>query len=532
MKFLSSIVLLHLALYVQWVQAQGFIKGVVYEDRNYNRQWDKGEPGVPHVAVSNGWEVVQTNSKGQYKIRLRDNEPVFVIKPSGYQVPMDENHLPQFYHLNSTVSHQLKYDTPEVSPLKGKETNFALNAMENQDALRVLVIGDPQVSIQDDVNHLAKVLVEDVAYEKYDFAIVLGDLAFDELDIYQSYKETAGALGVPVYNVIGNHDLNVDASEDVFTDDTFEKHFGPSNYAFTFGNTHFIVIKNFQLTDQGVPGVISEEVLEFVKNDLQFVPEDHKVVLAMHYPFEDVANTGALLEIVHQKHQAISLAGHTHTNFQSFLPVDNANQKEHHQLVAGASCGSWWQGEHDFFGTPLAVMHCGAPKGYWFLDVVGDEYQFQFKAAGFPKSSQMHIWVPEWYDWDKKMNLPERHSRDTVKVNFYPGSERSTVSMRVDEGPWQPLQYQPGKDPYYQRLMRLQERGVYPTKTASKLGGSRDSRHLWVGTLPPDTPPGVHVIEVMASDPYSGTAKAKRVIRVYPQAELKQKYKQMKTEEQ
>ncbi|MFO0892092.1 MAG: hypothetical protein U0790_23510 [Isosphaeraceae bacterium] len=49
-------------------------------------------------------------------------------------------------------------------------------------------------------------------------------------------------LDIPRYNVIGNHDLNQEAKDDRHSDETRERIYGPSYYAFDHGLVHFLVL--------------------------------------------------------------------------------------------------------------------------------------------------------------------------------------------------------------------------------------------------------------------------------------------------
>lgn len=54
---------------------QPWVKGTVFEDLNRNSQYDVGEPGIADVLVSNGVDVVVTNSGGKYRLpALPSNE--------------------------------------------------------------------------------------------------------------------------------------------------------------------------------------------------------------------------------------------------------------------------------------------------------------------------------------------------------------------------------------------------------------------------------------------------------------------------
>ena len=58
-----------------------------------------------------------------------------------------------------------------------------------------------------------------------------GNPVGDDLDLHRPYINAVKPIGVPWYNVIGNHDGNYDVDTDTLTDETFEKNFGPANYS-------------------------------------------------------------------------------------------------------------------------------------------------------------------------------------------------------------------------------------------------------------------------------------------------------------
>ena len=72
--------------------------GRVFDDLDRDGQHTPGEPGVAGVSVSNGCEVVVTDSDGLYRVRLAPGQILFISQPSGYVVPVDENNLPLFYY--------------------------------------------------------------------------------------------------------------------------------------------------------------------------------------------------------------------------------------------------------------------------------------------------------------------------------------------------------------------------------------------------------------------------------------------------
>ena len=48
---------------------------------------------------------------------------------------------------------------------------------------------------------------------------------------------------------MGNHNMNLDATSDILSVETFEMNFGSVNYAFNYGNAHFIILDNILYPD-------------------------------------------------------------------------------------------------------------------------------------------------------------------------------------------------------------------------------------------------------------------------------------------
>src|SRR5699024_9982421 len=96
--------------------AQRTVSGTVFLDENGNNRMDAPEEGIPNVAVSNGREVVLSDGKGNYELPIEEEMIVFIRKPAGYKLPLNENNLPQyFYYIHQPDgSPALKY--PGLAP--------------------------------------------------------------------------------------------------------------------------------------------------------------------------------------------------------------------------------------------------------------------------------------------------------------------------------------------------------------------------------------------------------------------------------
>ena len=95
------IIILALATPLTFAQTLPSVKGYVYQDLNGDGKRDKNEPGISGVLVSTMDRIGKTDQDGLYNLPLDpDRDMVFVIKPAGYQVPLNADNLPQFYYIH------------------------------------------------------------------------------------------------------------------------------------------------------------------------------------------------------------------------------------------------------------------------------------------------------------------------------------------------------------------------------------------------------------------------------------------------
>ena len=90
-------------------------EGFVFLDSNGNGMMDRGEPGIAGIPVSNQVDIVKTDANGKWSLPTTDDTIFFVIKPAGYDTPVNEHNLPQFYYVHKPAgSPDFKY--PGVNP--------------------------------------------------------------------------------------------------------------------------------------------------------------------------------------------------------------------------------------------------------------------------------------------------------------------------------------------------------------------------------------------------------------------------------
>lgn len=459
-------------------KTRDYIEGKVFLDSNYDGKLDNGEGGVAGVLVSNGYDVVQTDNKGRYKLPAKsrglENFTVFITKPAGYRLPVDKDNVPQFsYHHIPDGSPQLRFGGLAPSGPQPKSINFPLIKDKYRHNFKIAVSGDPQPYSNNEVGFVRDSLANELAQRKdLEFVIIEGDIMGDDLGLYPRFKSIMSVADMPVYLVPGNHDLDFDATTDEHSYDTFKREWGPTYYSFDIGNVHFVVLDNVRYpctpeldnTDgkhafcddpENSPtynGVINKAQMEWLTNDLALVPKDKLVVLNMHIPLVSFVDMGST------KHQtdntqwlynllegrpAVALSGHTHT-LENFLPGEFYQGWEESlglgatpipHIVTGATSGSWWTGDLDEYNLPMSIQRLGAPRGYLIFEFFGSKFKSQFKAANKSPKEQMSadFLSPSflaWYNAMKDWFTTDADARpETPPVNIHDLPDTSILTQ-------------------------------------------------------------------------------------------------------
>ncbi len=493
--------------------------GVVFHDRDGDRGRDEGEEGLEGVRVSNGRQVVKTDKEGRYTLAVDDDAILFVIKPRGWMTPVGADKLPHFYYIHKPGgSPASKFPgVAPTGPLPGS-VDFPLRPQEEPEQFRALLFGDTQPRDLKEVEYIAHDVVEQVVGEKAHGAslgVTLGDIAFNDLSVMKPLNKTIALIGIPWYNVLGNHDLNFESLDDKHSDETFEGIYGPSYYAFDHGPVHFLVLDDVTWVGpkkEGEKGAfhggLGPVQMEFIRNDLASIPREQLVVLMMHIPLVDVEDRQELYRLIEMRPFALSISAHTHNQQHRFITREDGwmGREPHHHVINVTVCGSWFGGAPDENGIPHATMSDGAPNGYSIFTFDGHKYDIQYRAARRPAAHQMNIAAPE--------TVATADSGETaVLVNVFGGSERSKTEMRLgEEGSWVTMERVAVEDPYFMAMKRDEE-GPNPPR-GRKLPKPFKATHIWRATLPPNPAPGTYLIQVRTTDMFGKTYTDRRSIRI------------------
>lgn len=516
--FISFLYLIFLSGFIFSIQAQE-VSGFVFDDSNNNGVFDEAESGVANVLVSNQNDVTISDENGKYEITSSEETVIFITKPNGYKVPLNRLNIPQFYYIHQPGgSPEQKYKGIDPTGNLPSSLDFPLHKYTEKDSFSVVLFADPQPRSLEEIHYIRDDVVAELVGYPAAFGVALGDVMFDDLSLYDAYKEVIAKIGFPFYYVAGNHDINFDSSDDTHALETFKSHFGPPYYSFDYGKVHFVVLDDVEWKNEGEEeahyiGKIGEKQLRWLENDIQYVPGEYLVVLMMHIPLNaliseheaiNVKDCDELFQILKNRDHVLALAGHMHIMEHQYLTSDIGWQGKNpfHHITLATVSGTWWNGPEDERGIPIADQRDGVPNGYHIMTFNGNRYTEQFKAAGKDASYQLRITFP-----NGTLNR-EQLSDSLIIVNVFNGGEKSVVEYRIDNGEYKSLERQIRTDPYFVSLLST-HKDKYPDWIESHI-----SNHIWTGNFPDGLEPGVHSLEVRTVDQYGKIYRSVTIFEV------------------
>lgn len=398
--------------------------------------------GLANVAVTDGFQVTLTDAKGNYKITSHAKaEFVYISIPRGYAIPHTRG-IPSFFR--------------KITPVKGSfKADFELEKLSTDDTKHTFIVwADPQIQNAEDAALLhahsvpdTLALVQSYGKNALIHGFGCGDLVWDRLEMYNEYKAAIEKTTIPFFQVIGNHDMDLDARTDDHSTRTFKDHFGPSYYSFNRGDIHYVVLDDvfFLGTAKKYIGYISEQQFAWLEQDLAHVKPGSTVVIAVHIPVQTgvkkreklkedplgnvVANRDALYRLL-KPFKVHIMSGHTHVNENVF---EGDNIIEH---VHGTLCGAWWTGP---------ICYDGTPNGYGVYEVNGSEITWYYKSVGHDRDYQMRTYpvgtvkdkpdafaVNVW-NWDPQWKV-EWFEDDVPKGELKPEVAFDPLSVELHEG--------------------------------------------------------------------------------------------------
>ncbi|MFO8098317.1 MAG: calcineurin-like phosphoesterase family protein [Salinibacter sp.] len=416
--------------------------------------------GLADVPVTDGVTMTQTDAEGRYRLASSARRPfVYLSVPAGYRFPTTDAGLLQLHR--------------PIDPSEGTATaSFSLEPLAQDDSQHAFAfVADPQAETEAEMDRFGSETIPDVrdtmeGLDRPAFGVGGGDLVFDTLSLFSDYAAAVEATGLPFLQIVGNHDLNFDASADPGSTATYRKHFGPEYYSFDRGAVHYVVLDDvywpgndgFGRETDSYLGHLDATQLAWLEQDLALVDDGRTVIVLTHIPplstlYERqdeaaqspsgmVINRAALYELL-APFDAHIVSGHVHENEHRF----DAGPHEH---VVGAACGAWWTG---------SVCYDGTPSGYAVYEVNGSSVQWRYKSTGHRADHQMRLY-PAGADPDRP---------DRFLANVWDADDEWTVVWYEDGVRRGEMDSYVGLDP--------QARALYA-------GDDQPTKHNWVEPQP------------------------------------------------
>ena len=390
-----------------------------------------GGRGLGRVSISDGLQVVDSDADGRFElVTSTDRDFVWVRVPSGYEIPLNPSGTARFYERIDPSASEMSVAF-DLAPLGVSDERHTL-----------LLLGDIQTQTEEEMGWFHERSVPDLQQtvrelgDTHVFGISDGDIMYDRLGLYPEYERGVQRIGVPFFQVIGNHDLDMESSTDEASTDTFSRHFGPRYYSFDRGAVHYVVLDDVFWHGSGYLGYLDADALTWLAADLNRVEAGAPVIVATHIPALGsnhvrrglaspdppgaIMNRDALYRLL-EPFQAHILTGHTHE-------LEHVFEAGTHEHVAGAICGAWWSGP---------ICWDGAPNGYCVYEAAGEEISWRYKSTGFDATHQMRIYPPG----------ADPSAPDEIVANVWDWDPEWTVRWFADGDPRGLMARRPGRDP-------------------------------------------------------------------------------------
>lgn len=396
--------------------------------------------GIEGVVVTDGYNFTQTDQQGNFTIEVdRRARHIYISTPSGYLVE-NKGSIPQFFLPVSDSTESYDFTLTENPNDDTRHTFFAtadVQATSKEDIARYATIAE-------DMGALAKSVGGDY------FSVDCGDIVGDSPWLYPHYLEVADAVGIPVWRILGNHDMNYYGKCFETSYKTFEDIFAPNYYSMNRGKAHYIFLNNnfYVGREYFYMGYYTEALLEWLEKDLSYVPEDGLVFVIQHIPArlspeqapfeyngfviaEQTTNAGALFELLKGHKKSHIISGHMHYN----LNLEHVEGPMEHN--SGSVCGTWWRGDVCLDGTPM---------GYGVYEVDGTDVSWYYKASGREKEYQLRAYKPgskadqpsavvaNVWNYDSKWSVElYEDGKKTADMTQFEGYDRAAYELCSDK---------------------------------------------------------------------------------------------------
>src|SRR5262249_27979637 len=167
--------------------------GTVFHDRGGRGHRQRGDPGVAGVMVSNGRDVVRTDTEGRWRIPVRAGDCLFVVEPPHWSTPVGAGGVPRFSLLHQPLGSpcDIAYRHAGIAPTGALPAtiDFPLIPTPERSRFDVLLLADTQPADGAELAYLRDDIVAGTLGRGAAFGINHGDVVFDDLSLYPRYLQ-------------------------------------------------------------------------------------------------------------------------------------------------------------------------------------------------------------------------------------------------------------------------------------------------------------------------------------------------------
>ena len=281
------------------IKAKVKFSGIVYNDANRDGVRGEDEEGLAGVAVTDGFSVVLTNRKGQYKITPNPRARfITVCTPDGYA---NSN---RFF---SDVRERMSGQKIEGEILSRPNPGLDFGLYKSEKFGKFVHMSDIEDRVYMDWIDRMKEYSET---HDIDFVAITGDICYESGLLFFAKAMTDENMGRRVVYTIGNHDL-IRGSKDYLGNDygekNFENSFGPSWYSFTASGVHFIVTP--MLMGDAKPSYSADDIKAWIQEDIKTIPDGMPIMMFNHDAAEKLIPENANVRAF--------VYGHRHDDFRT-----------------------------------------------------------------------------------------------------------------------------------------------------------------------------------------------------------------------
>ncbi len=406
------------------------------------------------VSVSDGYTVVQTDADGKYTIQNphKDAWYIYYSTPADCEVSINGYGQPCFF--TKYDENVPTYDFTLTKLAGGKETDFTLFCLADPQCHGAIRYDSASSQVKADTyrfnNESVPAIKAHVATKTAPcYGVTLGDIVYSEgnrnstsyMDDMRSYMAKEN-IGMPIFQTMGNHDYTYfKSSSPIEADETsstfnikaqraFEDCFGPINHSWNRGDAHIICMRNMQwnsntsASDYTSPTFTSDQV-EWLKQDLSFVPTDKLVIFCVHVPLVNSSKAGVqdVISLLKKYSNCHIMSGHTH--YMRNEPTKSGGIYEH---VHAAVSGQWWWSN---------INGDGCPNGYGVYDISGNTitnwYYMGINEGMDDRDYQIRLYRGDLICGGTRTYFELQHGNNVIIANVFNADKNWTVKIYEDD---------------------------------------------------------------------------------------------------